>query len=99
MKNFVLTLITFVMLGTTVCYGKTNMEKQNPTERQRTERLERHHDRPNDKRHDVMPESKKRMKHDGAGRKGRLKTWRGTSMSSMPIKKHEVTVSVQSFRF
>ncbi len=84
MKNFVFSMVTLMVLGTTVCFGKTNkeVEKEAP-QQQETVKDDIRHDAPrvvgNKK-----PEKKRRH---------------GTPVTGMPVKKSEVTYSVQTLHF
>lgn len=86
MKNLLFTLITFMVFGTTVCFGRTNKNVERDVEpRQHIEM--RHHDK--------MPEPPKEPKHF----KKSFRDQRRHNDVKPPIKKNEVTVSIQTLHF
>lgn len=94
MKNFVLSLITLMTIGTTVCFGKTNKEIVVERESPRRETVQQRRDNRNIERRKVeKPDS------HGVRKEPEVRTWRNTTVPSMPIKKSEVTISVQSLHF
>ena len=84
MKNFVFSLITIMVLGTTVCSAKTNKEAGKEVA-QRQEVLK------TDKKHDARTFSKRKEQRD--------KYHCEKPERNYPIKKNEVTVSVQTLHF
>lgn len=95
MKNFVLSLITFLTIGTTVCFGKTNIKMEIREDSPRHETVQRQH---NDKQ---GVERRRVEKSDGreVRKDNKVKTWRNTTIPSIPVKKNEITISVQSLHF